>query len=45
VYGCKGVIEDNSITENLAENAGGGLSYCNGIIRSNVITGNRAEKG
>jgi len=36
-------IKNNTISANLAESRGGGLSFCGGIIQNNTITGNSAR--
>jgi len=37
------IIQNNTITENIARDDGGGLYYCNGTIQNNTITGNSAK--
>jgi hypothetical protein len=39
VFACNGLIQDNTIINNLAIN-GGGLVWCNGTIRNNIISNN-----
>ncbi len=38
--GTRAAIENNVITDNVAENGGGGLAGCHGTIRNNLITAN-----
>lgn len=40
IYGCDGLIQGNTISQNTA-----GLAFCNGQIRDNVITGNTVAGG
>jgi len=40
---CNGAIQDNTITDNYAEESGGGLAYCDGLIRNNTVADNHAS--
>jgi hypothetical protein len=42
VYGCDGVIRNNTIHGNTASSSGGGLHICVGVIQDNIIYGNSA---
>ncbi len=44
VYGCNGLIQDNTFTANSARDNGGGLAQCQGTIRNNTIAGNEASE-
>ena len=44
LHSCDGVIQNNTITNNLAPE-GGGLNDCNGVIQDNVISVNSATDG
>ncbi|MBN1510099.1 MAG: hypothetical protein JW955_24850 [Sedimentisphaerales bacterium] len=41
LFGCHGVIRDNTIVQNISIR-GGGLSYCDGTISDNTVTENTA---
>jgi M6 family metalloprotease-like protein len=45
VYGFNGLIQENIISQNRGDFAGGGLVFCNGPIRNNLIYGNSAIYG
>ncbi|MDP2898281.1 MAG: right-handed parallel beta-helix repeat-containing protein, partial [bacterium] len=45
LYDCDGTIQNNTITDNEATDAGGGLSMCDGTIGGNVIARNSANYG
>ena len=44
IYGCRGMIENNTIENNRSlDGQGGGISVCSGVIRNNVIHYNSAR--
>lgn len=40
LYGCNGIVQNNTVSDNVASGAGGGFAYCHGIIQNNTVSGN-----
>jgi hypothetical protein len=45
VVWCDGIIQNNTITDNVAQDVGGGIGWCDGIIQNNVVAKNWATRG